>query len=125
MISTLALLLRLLISLGIVFGLMAACAAAMRRTGLGGGTGRKGLPVEVLARHTLGRRASVAIVRAGGRGLVLGITDHTVTLLAEADPDVLVPPPASDPLSEGPRTGSTATPWKALLATAQARTARR
>lgn len=124
MLDTLGLLLRLILSLGIVFGLMAGCAALLRRSGMGGGGagGRRGVPIEVLARHTLGRRASVAVVRTGGRGLVLGITDHTVTLLAEADPDDLVPPapPTSDP-----RTGPTPTPWKALLATVQDRTVRR
>ena len=123
MLSTLALLLRLVVSLVVVFGLMAGCAALMRRSGLGGPSARRrGLPVEVLARYALGRRASVAVVRTGGRGLVLGITDHTVTLLAEGDPDDFVPPAPPD---SSPRTDSNPNPWRALLATAQDRTARR
>lgn len=126
MLSTLALLLRLVVSLAIVFGLMAACAALLRRSGMGGPSARRrGLPVEVLARHTLGRRASVAVIRAGGKGLVLGITDHTVTLLAEADPDDFeLPTPPISPESS-PRTGPTSSPWKALITSVQDRTARR
>jgi flagellar protein FliO/FliZ len=121
--STLALLLRLVVSLAIVFGLMAGCAALLRRSGMGGPSAkRRGLPVEVLARHTRGRRASVAVIRTGGRGLVLGITDHTVTLLAEGDPDDFAPP---IPPESSPRTGPTSSPWKALLTTVQDRTARR
>ena len=128
MVSTLALLLRLVISLVVVFGLMAGCASLMRRSGMGGpSTKRRGLPVEVLARHSLGRRASVAVIRAGGRGLVLGITDHTVTLLAEGDPDEFDRSSLAQPgpIESSPRTGPTPTPWKALLATVQDRTARR
>ncbi len=126
MLSTLALLLRLVISLVVVFGLMAGCASLMRRSGMGGTSAkRRGLPVEVLARHALGRRASVAVIRAGDRGLVLGITDHTVTLLAEADPDEFERPTSPISPESSPRTGPTATPWKALLTTVQDRTARR
>lgn len=123
--STLAMLARLVVSLGIVLALMAAAAAVLRRTGAAGGTGgrRRGLPVEVVARHAVGRRSSVALVRAGGRGLVLGVTDHTITLLAETDADALLPP---DPPEQPARTPvAPANPWTALLDTVRERTVRR
>lgn len=118
--SSIAMLARLVVSLGIVLGLMAAVAAVVRRTGAGGGvTRRRGLPVEVVARHALGRRSSVALVRAGGKGLVLGVTDHTITVLAETDPDDLVPEqPAGTP-------AATTTPWTALIESVREKTARR
>jgi flagellar protein FliO/FliZ len=81
--------------------------------------------IEVLARHSLGRRSSVALVRAGGRGMVLGITDQHVTLLAETDADELVieePPrtvvPVGDPAVAGP-------PWRSITETLRDRTVRR
>jgi flagellar protein FliO/FliZ len=121
--STVGMLARLVVSLGIVLGLMALAAAVMRRTGAGGGTTRRrGLPIEVVARHTLGRRSSVALVRAGGKGFVLGVTDQTITLLAEADPESLVPltpeQPARTPVAA-------ANPWTALVENVREKTLRR
>jgi flagellar protein FliO/FliZ len=122
--STLAMLARLVVSLGIVLGLMAAAAAVLRRTGAGGTGGRRrGLPVEIIARHAVGRRSSVALVRAGGRGLVLGVTDHTITLLAETDVDELLPPPPPEQPAGTP--AATTTPWTAFLETVRERTVRR
>jgi flagellar protein FliO/FliZ len=128
--STVGMLARLLVSLGIVLALMAGAAALLRRTGAGGGVARKrGLPIEVVSRHSLGRRSSVALVRAGGRGLVLGVTDHTITVLAETDPDDLVPPAdeqQAQKKSQQARTSAAPTaPWTALLDTMRERSVRR
>lgn len=120
--STVGMLLRLIFSLGVVLGLMAGAAAVLRRTGAGTGLSRRrGLPVEVVARHALGRRSSVALVRAGGRGLVLGVTDHTITVLAETDPDELVPPQPEQPAG----TPAATTPWTALIEGVREKTVRR
>ena len=118
-------LVRLVLSLGVVLGLMALAAGVMRRSGMGGGTGlgrKRGLPIEVVARHAVGRRSSVALVRAGGKGLVLGVTDHTITVLAETDPDELVPPLPEQPA--GTPVAATA-PWTALLENVREKTVRR
>jgi flagellar protein FliO/FliZ len=121
--STIGMLARLVVSLGIVLALMAGAAALLRRSGAGGGISkRRGLPIEVVSRHAIGRRSSVALVRAGGKGLVLGVTDHTITVLAETDPDELVPPTPEQPA----RTPAAATaPWTALIETVRERTVRR
>jgi flagellar biogenesis protein FliO len=87
--STLELVGRLLLSLAVVLGLMVAAAAVLRRKALPGSTRRRPVPIEVLGRQVLSRGASVAVVRAGGRSLVLGVTDTSVRLLAEADADSL------------------------------------
>jgi flagellar protein FliO/FliZ len=125
--STFGMLVRLVLSLGVVLGLMAVAANVMRRTGMGGAGGlgrRRGLPIEVVARHAVGRRSSVALVRAGGKGLVLGVTDHTITVLAETDPDELVPPSPQDEQPAGTPVAPT-TPWTALLENVREKTVRR
>ena len=81
--GTLALFARLLVSLGVVIGLMWFGARAVRRRGFGGlGASRgPGVHIDVLARRTLGRNASIAVVRAGEQALIIGITDQQVTKL--------------------------------------------
>jgi flagellar protein FliO/FliZ len=128
--STLGMLARLVVSLGIVLGLMAVAAAVLRRTGAGGGVSRRrGLPIEVVARHSVGRRSSLALVRAGGKGLVLGVTDQQITLLAETDPDLLVPQAepsvASTPEQPARTPVAPASPWTALLENMREKTLRR
>lgn len=120
--STFGMLLRLVLAMGIVLALMAVAAAAVRRSGGGPIGRRRGAPIEVVSRQPMGRRASVALVRAGGKGLVLGVTDHTITLLAETDPDELEPPQFEQ------RTGTPAapaSPWTAFLDNLRERTVRR
>lgn len=46
---------------------------------------RAGRPVEILGQARLSRQATVAVVRVGARSLTLGVTDHGVNLLAEAE----------------------------------------
>lgn len=126
--STFELLLRLALSLGVVIGLMVLLAAGLRRRGLQLGTGRPapGVRVEVLARRGLGRSASIAVVRAAGKSMVLGVTDAAITMLAEADLDE-IDLDESGPQWTGPAGGGTSpgSTWKALLETLRERTTRR
>lgn len=93
-VSLAALGLRLVISLVIVIGLMSFATKMLRkRAGFAstGGRGRgksklENLPIEVVGRQALGRNASVAIVRAANKTLVLGVTDGTVSVLTELEP---------------------------------------
>lgn len=82
----LALALRVVLSLAVVLGMMWALSRVMRPKG-----GVRGLPVDVIARTPLGKRASVAVLRVGDRGLLVGVTDHAVSLIAEVD----IPAPAA------------------------------
>jgi flagellar protein FliO/FliZ len=43
-------------------------------------------PLEVLARQSLGRTASVQVVRMGERAVLLGVTEQSVSYLTEGDP---------------------------------------
>jgi len=119
--SVLGMLGRLLVSLVVVFGLMALAARAARRrglTGAGGSTTR----IEVLARQGLGRTSSVQLVRVAGRTLVLGVTEQSVQVLGEADPLLLAAEQAlvPDVTPVSPTPG-----WGPLLESLKSRTVRR
>ncbi len=79
--STLGLVLRLVVSLGIVLALMWLAARLVR----GSTAGRALGVVELLARQPVGRGSSVAVLRVADRALVVGVTDTQVTLIGETD----------------------------------------
>jgi flagellar protein FliO/FliZ len=130
--STFELIVRMVLSLAVVVGLMVGVTTFLKRKGLAGfapsGPRRAvpGVEVEVLARRTLGRNASVAVVRAAGKGMVLGVTDSQVTLLGDAEIDEL-----ELETGDAQRTGvsiagsGVTTPWKTMLEGLRDRTVRR
>ncbi len=72
--------------MAVVLLVMALAGRALRKKALPGMRGRNRVaPIEVLARQGLGRTASVAMVRAGGKVLLLGVTETNVNILGEAD----------------------------------------
>ncbi len=108
--GVLELLVRLVISMAAVMAVMALAARLVRRRqGLGpllparqgaaGGRGRGPAgpggartrprkarpvaPIEVVYRRALAKGATVALVEATGRTFLLGVTEHSITLLAE------------------------------------------
>lgn len=84
---------RTVVSLAAVLGLVWLLARVARRRGAGATAGAAGFAV--LGRHALGRSAGVAVVRVGDQALVLGVTEHSVRLLAQtAIADVLPDAPA-------------------------------
>jgi flagellar protein FliO/FliZ len=132
--SLVALLVRVVVSLGVVLAVMAGAAAVLRRSGVVGTTGtprrglrRRHLPIEVIARHGLSRGSSITVVRLGERALVLGVTEHQVSLLTEVDPvELEAPPDPQDPAGPaGPGIGAGAIPWKVALEQLRERTVRR
>jgi flagellar protein FliO/FliZ len=76
---------RLVVSLAIVVGLLLLLA----RFGARRFQGRSGAFVQVLHRQPLSRTAGVAVVTVGARVLVLGTTEHQVSVLTELDPEEL------------------------------------
>ena len=117
--------------MGVVIGLMAVLARLVRRRGmlgiLGGGQ-RRAAQIELLGRHQFGRSSSIAVVRAGGKNLVVGVTEHSITLLTEADPSALEEEVTAGPEATwtasmgGTRPGPT---WKAFFQQLRERTVRR
>ena len=124
-----ALVARMLVGMAVVLAVMALFGRALRRKAMPGLRGRgRMVPIEVLARQGLGRSASVAMVRAGGKVLLLGVTEQNVNILGEADDLGL--------LDDGPEAhwtapqggGSESRPswtWKAMMDAARDRTVRR
>ncbi len=77
-------LLRLVIAVVVVVGLLLLTAKLTRRIGIKT-DGSSGPSIRLVSRQPLSRNASIAVVRAGDRTLILGVTDHAVTLLSEQD----------------------------------------
>jgi len=138
-VSVVSLVVRVVVSLGVVLAVMAGAAAVLKRGGFGGagaggtGRGRAKHSVEVLGRVTLGRNASVTVVRVGSRALVLGVSEQTVTLLTETDPAELADPSGTSSNTD-PESPGTAAPggfrpassaWKAVVEQLRNRTVRR
>lgn len=121
---------RLILAMGVVFGLMMLAAKVAKNRGFAGAGGRKGgrATIEVLARQQFGKSASIAVIRAAGKSLVLGVTDMSVTVLAEADPDALdIDLTGPEAQWTAPSGGDTrpSQPWKTLLEQLRERTTRR
>lgn len=74
---------RLVASLAIVVGLL----LLMARFGARKFRGQSGALVHVVHRQPLSRTSSVAVVTVGTRVLVLGTTEHQVSILTELDPE--------------------------------------
>jgi flagellar biogenesis protein FliO len=89
-VNVVELVLRLALSMGLVVAVILVAAKVMRgRTGFGLGRNPEMPRLDVLDRTQVARNATVAVVRVGGRGLVVGITESSISLLAEA-PELIV-----------------------------------
>ncbi len=77
-------------------------------------------PVEVLGRTSLGRNASVTVVRMGERCFALGVTDQEVNLLTEVDIDLTPPPPPP----AGTQVVDTRPSWRELVESLREKTVR-
>lgn len=125
-VSTVALFGRLILSLTVVLVLMALAARFVRkyRIGIGGRT-RPGAPVEVLARAGLGRRSSVSVIRTGRRTLVVGVTDASVSLLADLGPEDLEEVESETERTRPPGGDRPVPSWSGFVAQLRERTVRR
>lgn len=78
-------LLGLLLRVALVFALLFAVLAVLRRTE-GFRASRRVNPVQVLGSTRVGKGAALTMVRIGASEYVLGVTDHSVTLITPATP---------------------------------------
>ena len=91
---------------------------------MGGRRATRGPEVELLARRPLWRNASIAVVRVGDRSLVVGVTDHQVTKLGEADfTDIDLNEGNTWTVPSGANSPGSA--WKTMLEQMRNRTARK
>lgn len=84
----------MLIKVAFVFGLLFVTLRVVGKLYNGGGArimgGRHdGAVIQVIGRQTIGRNADVTVVTLGERTLVLGVTEHNVSMVAELDPEDL------------------------------------
>ncbi len=83
-------------------------ARRRQHRGLLGFGGTNEAPIAVISRQVMGKGSSVVVLRAGQRHLLVGVTDHQMSLLAEGDdllPSEPAEPAAGRESSSGPRTG--------------------
>jgi flagellar protein FliO/FliZ len=78
----------LFLKLGAVLALAYVSLAALRRY-TGGASSQRGTLLEVLDSTSLGPNRAVYVVRAGGRRLVLGVTQQQITALGDLDGEPL------------------------------------
>jgi flagellar protein FliO/FliZ len=104
--STAELTLRMVVSLAFMGGVVLV-AMKLVRGRLRLGAGRHGITVH--SRQQLTKASSVAVIRAGERFFLVGVSDQSVTLLAEGDDlaaGPMVPaddaPPETGPVAAGP-----------------------
>jgi hypothetical protein len=81
-----------LVKTGMVFGLLAAVLFVLKKTD-GVGRRARGNLLEVRGSTRLGKGATLTAVRVDGRDLLLGVTDHAVTLLTSDAVPVTEPEP--------------------------------
>ncbi|PPK94526.1 flagellar protein FliO/FliZ [Kineococcus xinjiangensis] len=99
MIDSLAALGRMSVSLIAVLGLVWLITRWLRRSrAVAGGE------VSVISRTAIGHKAGVAVVKVGGRALVVGVTEHQVSLLSEVDLDEVLPAGRDERGEGAPRT---------------------
>ncbi|WP_076261898.1 flagellar biosynthetic protein FliO [Intrasporangium flavum] len=96
--------LRVLVSLGAVFGLMWLLHRRLRA----GAPGLRAKVLSVVARQTVGPKASVVLVDTDGKRFLLGVTEHGISVLHTADvPEPVAAVPAT---GAGPEAGADAGP---------------
>lgn len=71
----------------VVVGLMLVVLYLIKRAGLGVGRGRSGSAIAVLESRMVAPKKYVAIVEIADKCLALGITDHSISLLADLGPE--------------------------------------
>lgn len=85
----------MLIKVGLVFGLLFVTlrvVGKLHNSGakISGGGRHDGAVIQVIGRQSIGRNADVTVVSLGERTLVLGVTEHNVSMVAELDPEDMV-----------------------------------
>jgi flagellar protein FliO/FliZ len=76
--DTIFLALRVIVSLAVVLGALWYLQKKLGKRGIGKAAGKV---VTLIGRQAVGPKASVAVVEIDGRRLVLGVTEHSVTVL--------------------------------------------
>ena len=130
--SSAALLGRMALSLGVVLVLVAGLARLARHRGGPGFGGGRRAKLDVVVRQPVSKSATLAVVRVGGRDLLVGVTPSAVSLLLDTEQGSLAPVTEDGPENLGlhgvlpARQGAfPSSPWKVMLDQLRERTVRR
>lgn len=82
-ISARDMIIRVLLGLGLILGILAAVLFLYRKATHGTAGLRRHAAIEVLTQRSLGNRTGLSVVRVAGETLLLGVTQHRVTLLSD------------------------------------------
>lgn len=126
------LVLRLVLSLAFIAGVLAVAIRVSRARQAAGSGGA----LEILARQSVTRTTSVALIRVGDRAFAIGTGESHVTLLGEIDPDSVSEYQSSDASAASPSAPSGGTgalagsvfdrsQWSAVMDTLRKATVRR
>lgn len=85
-VSFAGLLLQLVVGLGVVLGIIWVATRVMRGRVRGSSASRRAGAISVVARQSLGKGVSLAVVRVGDRPFLVGATPHSVHKIEELDP---------------------------------------
>ncbi len=72
---------RLVISLAVVFSLMGAVIFALKKWSKKRLTQNSAMKIRILTQHHLGPKKSIAIIQVAGESILVGITDHNISML--------------------------------------------
>jgi flagellar biosynthetic protein FliO len=121
---------RTLLALAVVLLMVWGCAR-LARHGQTSNVRRRlsrpnGAEIEVLSKRSLSRTSSVALLSVGGRGLVVGVTPQSVTLISEVPLEDLevATAPAKNDAPWMATSGQPPTAWDAFISTLRERTVR-
>lgn len=72
---------RVLISLGVVFSLLGGATFGLKKWSKKREILTGGMKIRVLTQHHLGPKKSIAIIQVAGESILVGITDHNISML--------------------------------------------
>lgn len=76
-----ATLFRMIAGLAVVACMGGGALFYIRRKGMTGGLKKDGTEIRMVSQHHLGPRKSIAVVKVAGESVLIGVTDHQITLL--------------------------------------------
>jgi flagellar protein FliO/FliZ len=72
---------RLIITLGVLFTVLGGAVFALKRWTAKAGSKSTNTRIQILTQHHLGPKKSLAIIQVAGESILIGITDHSITML--------------------------------------------
>jgi len=72
---------KMVLSLMVIAGMLGAAYYMIRRYSVSNKTAKSNMQIKVLSQHFLGPKKSLAIIRVAGESILIGVTDHNISLI--------------------------------------------